>query len=50
VKFTPLFMRNGRSFKSRGEISIRGRGCNTPGVNLHIALALHEHKHHSIHS
>ena len=30
----PSFMKNGRSFESRGEISIRGRGYNTLGVRL----------------
>ena len=29
VRFIPPFMKNGRSFKSRDEISIRGRGYNT---------------------
>jgi hypothetical protein len=37
VRFTPLFMKNGRSFKSRDEIPIRGRGCNTLGVKLAVA-------------
>jgi hypothetical protein len=41
-RFTPLFMKNGRSFKSQDEIYIRGEGCNTPGVKLACALALHE--------
>ena len=30
----PSFYENGRSFESRGEISIRGRGCNTLGVRF----------------
>ena len=29
VRFIPPFMKNGRSFKSQDEISIRGRGYNT---------------------
>ena len=29
VRFIPPFMKNGRSFESRDEISIRGRGHNT---------------------
>ena len=45
MKFTPNFMKNGRSFKSRGEIFIRGRGYNTLVLSLHIALELHEPKH-----
>ena len=50
VRFIPRFMKNGRSFKSRDEISIRRRGCNTLVLNMHLALAFHEHKHHpSIH-
>ena len=28
------FSKNGRSYKSQDEISIRGRGCNTLGVRL----------------
>ena len=47
VRFIPLFMKNGRSFKSRDEISIRGRGYNTLVLTMHLALAFHEHKHHS---
>ena len=39
VRFILLFMKNGRSCKSRDEISIRGRGCNTPVLSLHHALA-----------
>jgi hypothetical protein len=42
VRSTPLFMKNGRSFKSRDEISIREEGCNTLGVKLACALAWHE--------
>ena len=34
VKFIPPFTKNGRSFESWDEISIRGRGCNTLGVRL----------------
>ena len=34
VRFVPPFMKNGRSFKSWGEISIRGRGCNTPVLSI----------------
>ena len=50
VRFIPPFMKNGRSFKSQDEISIRGRGCNTLVLSMHFALAFHEHKHHpSIH-
>ena len=50
VRSIPLFTTNGRSFKSRGEISIRWRGCNTLVLSMHLALAFHEHKHHpSIH-
>ena len=30
----PAFSKNGRSCKSRDEIFIRGRGCNTSGVSL----------------
>ena len=41
--FNQLSMKNDRSFKSRDEISIRGRGYNT----LVLSIALHEHKHHS---
>ena len=33
-KFIPPFSKNGRSCKSRDEIFIRGRGCNTSGVSL----------------
>ena len=33
-KFIPPFSKNGRSCKSRDEIFIRGRGCNTLGVTL----------------
>ena len=40
VKFTPPFMKNGRSFESRDEISIRGRGCNTIGVKLAFSLGI----------
>ena len=29
MRSIPLFTKNGRSFKSQDEISIRGRGCNT---------------------
>ena len=50
VMFILPFMKNGRSFKSRDEISIRGRGYNTLVLSMHLALAFHEHKHHpSIH-
>ena len=50
VRFIPPFMKNGRSFKSQDEISIRGRGCNTLVLSMHWALVFHEHKHHpSIH-
>ena len=42
---TPLSTRIGRSFKSWDKISIRAEGCNALSVRL--ALALHEHKHHS---
>ena len=49
-RFIPPFMKNARSFESRGEISIRGRGCNTLVLSIHWALAFYEHKHHpSIH-
>ena len=49
-RFIQLFMKNGRSFKSRDEISIRGRGYNTLVLSMHLELAFHEHKHHpSIH-
>jgi hypothetical protein len=41
TKFTPLFMKNGRYFKSQDEIFIRGRVV-TPWVLAHtFALALH---------
>ena len=46
VRFISPFMKNGRSFKSWGEISIRERGCNTLVLSIHLALAFHEHKHH----
>ena len=50
VRSIPLFTKNGRSFKSQDEISIRGRGCNTLVLSMHLTLAFHEHKHHpSIH-
>ena len=50
VRFIPPLMKNGRSSKSRDEISIRERGCNTLVLSMHLALAFHEHKHHpSIH-
>ena len=50
VRFIPPFMKNGRSFESQDEISIRGRGWNTLVLSMHWALAFHEHGHHlSIH-
>ena len=50
MRFILLFMKNCRSFKSWDEISIRGRGCNTLVLSMHLALAFYEHKHHpSIH-
>ena len=39
----PAFYEKGRSFKSRDEISIRGRGYNTLVLSMHWALAFHEH-------
>ena len=40
VRFILPFMKNGRSFESRDEISIRGTGFNTLGVRLAL-LHLH---------
>ena len=34
VRSIPLFTKNGRSFKSWDEISIRGRGCNTSMLSI----------------
>ena len=48
VRFIPPFMKNGRSFESRGEISIRGRGCNTLGIRLTL-LHLHYMSWSNIH-
>ena len=36
----PLFMKNGRSFKSRDEISIRGRGYNTPVLSIAFGICI----------
>ena len=36
----PLFMKNGRSFKSWDKISIRGRGCNTPVLSIAFGICI----------
>jgi hypothetical protein len=37
-RFIPLCMKNGRSFKSRDEISIRGRVVTSQVLSLHVHL------------
>ena len=38
VKFIPPFTKNGRSYKSWDDISIRGRGCNTPVLSFAFGI------------
>ena len=40
VRFIPPFVRNGRSFKSRDEISIRGRGYNTLVLSIAFGICI----------
>ena len=48
--YTLPFIQNGTLFKSRGEIFIRGEGCNTLGVWLpHNCMSFYKHKHHLCH-
>ena len=52
----PSFYENGTSFKSRDEIFVRGEGCNTPSVSLHvnhehcinISITMITHEHHTM--
>jgi hypothetical protein len=39
-------MKNGRPYKSRDEIFVRGRSYNTFGVKLAFALAFPKNMHH----
>ena len=49
-------MKNGTSFKSRDNIFVRGEGCNTPTVSVHvnhehcidISIIILTHKHHTM--
>ena len=50
MRSIPLLMKNGRSFKSRDEISIRGRGCNTLVLNIAFGTCISWAQESSKHS
>ena len=50
VRFIPPFMKNGRSFKSQEEVSIRGRGCNTLVLSIAFGTCISSAQASSKHS